>query len=469
MSEEVGVARWIAGELASLVQGTLTGDAGAAAFAVTTDSRKVREGDVFFALDGARVRGRTFVPNAFGAGCSVVVVDSEWEGEVPSGRAAIRVASPLQSLGLLAKAVRASWTCPVIAITGSAGKTTVKEMVAHLLEATGPVFKSPGNFNTVEGLSRAILELETMPRVAVLEAGASAPGEVARLAEIAAPTSVAITKIGAAHLEGFGTLNDVAREKGDLARAVAKNRLVVLNGDDPFLVDLATELECRVKLVGLGPGNACRVVQREMLPDGGTSFRLASGAQGTLQVLGEHQLTNALLALALAVEEGLPLEVGLERLATFTGVAGRLGVKRHAGVSVVDDTYNANPASMAAALQWFGEWPCTGRKAVALGDMLELGKDSAKYHAELGAWVVERNVDLAVFVGAESRAAHEEAVRRTRDKSKFRHAEDSDSAARILEHWVRPGDAVLVKGSRGVRMERVVRALIPEEGGAHAV
>jgi UDP-N-acetylmuramoyl-tripeptide--D-alanyl-D-alanine ligase len=356
----------------------------------------------------------------------------------------------------------------VLAVTGSAGKTTVKEMTAHIVEAGGPVFKSPGNFNTVEGLSRAILSLEEPPRVAVLEAGASKPGEIARLAAIALPTAAAVTNIAAAHLEGFGTLGDVAREKGDLLRAVGNNGLAVVNGDDAYLLDAAAKLDCRVLRVGFGPANDWRVVHREPTPEGGSRFRLADGREGVLQVPGEHQLRNALTALALAREAGVPIETGIERLATFASVAGRLVVRDHQGVVVLDDTYNANPLSMRAALAVLRERSAP-RKAVVLGDMLELGAESKKYHADLGRWVAELAPDLAVFVGQESRAAFEEAVGRSGDKQMIRHAVDSDSAARILETWVRPGDAVLVKGSRGVRMERVVRALVPSGDAPHAV
>jgi UDP-N-acetylmuramoyl-tripeptide--D-alanyl-D-alanine ligase len=466
--KEVFVARWDAQELAVRTGSRVEGDADAPVYSVTTDSRKAREGDLFFALDGANVKGEEFVPQAFGAGCSVAVVRESWQGEIPPGRAVLRCADPLRALSLLAQSVRGEWAAPVIAITGSAGKTTVKEMTAHILESQGPVFKSPGNFNTVEGLSRAILELEEPPRIAVLEAGASRQGEIARLAEIARPDAAAITNIAAAHLEGFGTLADVAREKGDLLRAVEKNGLAVVNGDDAYLLDLSNRLSCRVMRVGTGPANEWRAVAIETKNGSGVHFRLASGIEGTLAIPGAHQVRNALVALALASDFGISLEAGLERLSTFTGVPGRLSLFENRGVMIADDTYNANPISMNAALRWFADRAVPGRKAVALGDMLELGADSARYHQELGRTVAEIAPDWAVFVGEESRAAFEEARERSGD-NRYRHVDNSDIAARLLEEWVRPGDAVLVKGSRGMKMERVVKALVPEEGPAHAV
>jgi UDP-N-acetylmuramoyl-tripeptide--D-alanyl-D-alanine ligase len=330
------------------------------------------------------------------------------------------------------------------------------------------VFKSPGNFNTVEGLSRAILALEKAPRVAVLEAGASRPGEIARLAQIARPTAAAITNIAPAHLEGFGTLADVAREKGELLRAVGKSGLSVVNGDDAYLLDIAAKLEGRVLRVGLGPANDRRIVSREATPEGGSRFRLSDGREGSLAVPGEHQVRNALIALVLAEDAGVALDTGLARLATFAPVAGRLVTREHAGVTVLDDSYNANPLSMRAALAVLAERAAT-RKAVVLGDMLELGPESKKYHVDLGKTVAALAPDLTLFVGEESRAAFEEAAGRSGDTQTTRHADDSDSAARILEAWVRPGDAVLVKGSRGMKMERVVQALVPGGGASRAV
>jgi UDP-N-acetylmuramoyl-tripeptide--D-alanyl-D-alanine ligase len=461
------VARWDAGDIAARVGGHLEGDATSHVTRVTTDTRTAREGEIFFALEGTRSKGEDFTGDAFRAGCSTVVVRETWKGSIPPGKAVIRCADPLRALGLLAQSVRREWKTPVIAITGSAGKTTVKEMTAHVLEAQGPVFKSPGNFNSIEGLSRAILEMEEAPRIAVLEAGASKTGEIAKLAQIARPNAAAITNIAAAHLEGFGSLADVAREKGELLRQVEKNGLAVVNGDDPYLLDQSNRLECRVIRAGLGPASNWRVVKLARTEQG-TRFRLASGLEGELSIPGAHHVRNALIAVALASDFGVPLEAALQRLRTFRGVPGRLTLLESRGIFVADDTYNANPISVVAALEWFADRASSGRKAVVLGDMLELGGESPRYHREVGRAVADITPDFAVFVGRESRAAFEEARRRIGDE-RFRHVENSDIAARLLGEWAKPGDAILVKGSRGMKMERVVRALIPDEGAAHAL
>ncbi len=458
------MARWSAGRIATELEGELSGDPSAAFDAVTTDSRAAHERSAFFALEGSRVRGMRFVPTAFGSGCSVVVVPRDWEGKPPAGRAAIRVADPLEALIRLAILGRNDWACPVIAVTGSVGKTTVKEMTTHVLEAVGPVLHSPGNYNTVVGLAPLLLSWPADPELVVLEVGASEPGEVARLAEIVRPTSAAITNVGAAHLEGFGTVEQVAHEKADLLRAVPADGLCVVDGDDARLAEIVPELAGRVARVGLGEDNDLRATAIQRLPGGGTSFRVTRGGEtwgAELSLPGEHQVRNALVALALGEANGVPLVDGIERLREFAGVDGRLVASVHAGVTVVDDTYNANPSSVEAALDWFGGLAAE-RKAVALGDMLELGEDSANYHRELGARVAALDLDLVIFVGSESRAAFEEGSGRTGDPARYRHVSDSDEAARILSEWVRSGDAVLVKGSRGVRMERVVDALAGE-------
>jgi UDP-N-acetylmuramoyl-tripeptide--D-alanyl-D-alanine ligase len=424
--------------------------------AVTTDSREAREGVAFFALDGTRVRGVDYVPAAFGAGCSVVVVPRDWSGDVPAGRAALLHDDPLAALGRLAAAVRSTWTCPVLAVTGSSGKTTVKEMLAHVLDPGRRVLRSPGNFNTVEGLARTLLNVDEAPDAAVLEVGASRPGEIARLAEIVSPTGACVTNVGPAHLEGFGSVEAVAREKASLLAAVRTDGVRVIDGDDAVLAAETSGLD--VVRAGLGPGNDLRAVEIEAGPRG-ARFRLENGPEGELRVPGTHQVKNALFAVALARPLGVEPAEALERLRTFTGVPGRLTTFEHAGVLVVDDAYNANPASMRAALDWFDAVETPGRKAVVLGDMLELGDESEQYHCEVGRHVAALAPQLAIFVGEEMRAGFEEANRRSTDDREFRHVADSSEAARLLADWVRSGDAALVKGSRGMRMERVVDAL----------
>jgi len=457
MIAEVLVADWTAGEVTQLLGGTLRGSGEAPFVAATTDSRESREGVAFFALDGARQRGVEFVPAAFGSGCSVVVVPEDWEGDVPSGRAAVVVPDPLAALEELARRVRADSTCPVIGITGSAGKTTVKEMTACVLAERGEILRSPGNFNTLVGLARTLLGPREMPDLAVLECGASAPGEIARLADLVHPTAAVVTNVAPAHLEGFGSIANVRREKCDLLRAVPVGGARVVDGDDADLAAAAREAGPVIR-VGLGPHNDLVAEDLEIDDRGRASFR-AGGVRVVLAVPGRHQARNALFALALADAHGVSAAAAAGRLAEFTGVPGRLAIREHGGVVVADDSYNSNPSSIAVALEWLADRATAGRRAVVLGDMLELGEDSEKLHAEVGGRVAGMDVDLALFVGSESRAAFEAGKGRLGDRC--RHVPDADEAARFLRDWTRPGDTVLVKGSRGVGMERVVRALVP--------
>jgi UDP-N-acetylmuramoyl-tripeptide--D-alanyl-D-alanine ligase len=454
---EVMVTRWTAAEMARRISAIPEGESAARVAAVTTDSRKAGEGVAFFAMDGTRHRGMDFVPHAFANGCSVVVVPGAWRGEVTYRSAVLRQDDPRSALGELARSVRSEWDCSVIAVTGSTGKTTVKEMTAHVLG--GRAYRSPGNFNTAVGLALSILEIEAPPELAVLEVGASEMGEIGRLAAIVEPRAAAVTNVSAAHLAGFGSVESIRREKLELLRAVPADGLRVVDGDDELLVAAANEIAGGAFRVGFGEANDLRAVPRPTLPTGETPYRLANGLEGVLPVPGTHQVRNALFALAFGEAFGVPLDEGVERLRSFPGVAGRLVILDCGGVTVADDTYNANPASMAAALAWFEGHAAPGRRAVVLGDMLELGTDAGLYHEEVGRRVVELAPDLAIFVGPECRAAFEEGVRRMGDPKGLRHVPDSDEAARRLREWVRPGDFVLVKGSRGMRMERVVQAL----------
>lgn len=453
---------WSVADVAERLGARVVGDAAARFVAATTDSRDSREGTAFFALDGAKHRGSEFVPDAFGSGCSVVVVPEDWSGDVPEGRAAILVPDPEEALLRLAARARDAWTGPVLAVTGSVGKTTVKEMTAHALHGKGRVLSSPGNFNTAVGLSRTLLCAEEAPDVAVLEAGASQPGEIARLAALVRPTAAAVTNVSAAHLEGFGTIDDVRREKLDLLRAVPADGRRVVDGDDARLVAAAGAIG-PVMRVGFGAGNDLRAI--DVRRDGaGTAFRVEGGGEGRLAAPGAHQVKNALIAVALAETAGVARDEALARLATFAPVAGRLSVRVANGVTILDDTYNANPTSMNAAIDWLAGLAAT-RRAVVLGDMLELGPQSRELHEALGRRVAELDPELAVFAGRESRAASEECSTALGDRCRW--TKSPEEAARLLRAWVRPGDAVLVKGSRGMRMEQVVDALTGT-GGADA-
>lgn len=453
---------WSVADVAERLGARVVGDAAARFVAATTDSRDSREGTAFFALDGAKHRGSEFVPDAFGSGCSVVVVPEDWSGDVPEGRAAILVPDPEEALLSLAARARDAWTGPVLAVTGSAGKTTVKEMTAHALHGKGRVLSSPGNFNTAVGLSRTLLSAEEAPDVAVLEAGASEPGEIARLAALVRPTAAAVTNVSAAHLAGFGTVDDVRREKLDLLRAVPADGRRIVDGDDALLIAAAVAIG-PVTRVGFDEGNDLRAV--DLRRDGaGTTFRVEGGGEGRLAAPGAHQVKNALIAVALAETAGVSRDEALARLATFAPVAGRLSVRIANGVTILDDTYNANPASMNAAIDWLAGLAAQ-RRAVVLGDMLELGRGSRELHEALGRRVAELDPELAVFTGRESRAASEECSTALGDRCRW--TKSPEEAARLVRAWARPGDAVLVKGSRGMRMERVVDALAGT-GGADA-
>ncbi|MAF27309.1 MAG: UDP-N-acetylmuramoylalanyl-D-glutamate--2,6-diaminopimelate ligase [Gemmatimonadetes bacterium] len=462
------VGRWTAAEVARITGGTLEGEGGVRVGAVTTDSRVARTGDVFFALDGASFRGEDFVPGAFGSGCSVVVVRSGWSGALPRGSAVIRHAEPLDALSMLAASVRDAWDCPVIGITGSVGKTSVKEMTALVLSGVGRVERSPGNFNTVEGLSRTLLEIEGTPDAVVLELAASRPGEIARLAGIARPTAAALTNVAPAHLDGFGSVEGVLGEKLALFAAVPAEGICVVDGDDLHLAEAASRASRHVVRVGFDLGNDFRA--KNLIPVGtaGTRFRVSGGHEGSLMVPGPHQVRNALFALALGEAHGVPISRGLEALATFEGVPGRLSVREVGGALLVDDSYNSNPRSAVAALDWFAGLETVGRKAVVLGDMLELGGESASLHAELMEHLKSTGPDFAILVGDALHAAHAEGGKSTRPE--ILAASDADSAARTLGEWVGPGDAVLVKGSRGMGLEIVVDELISRRCGEdHAV
>ncbi|MCA9752724.1 MAG: UDP-N-acetylmuramoyl-tripeptide--D-alanyl-D-alanine ligase, partial [Gemmatimonadetes bacterium] len=311
-------------------------------------------------------------------------------------------------------------------------------------------------------LARTILDSRETPDVAVLEVGASALGEIARLASLVRPAAAAVTNVAPAHLEGFGSIEGVRTEKLSLFTDLPSDALRLVDGDDPELV-AAAEKYGRVTRAGFGEDND--LVPRDLQLDAaGRATFFWREHRLVLSVPGRHQAKNALFALAFAESLGVSPAEAVGRLATFTGVPGRLALLERNGVTIADDSYNSNPRSVDVALSWLVGAATSGRRVAVLGDMLELGTESEDFHAELGAKVAGLGLDLVVFVGPESGAAF--AARPAAGGGEWHHVETAEHASELLGGLVAPGDLVLIKGSRGVGLDRVVRALAPAGEGA---
>jgi len=434
---------------------------------VTTDSRALAAGELFVAIRGDTHDGHAFVGDAAQRGAGAVVLERPLEEGV-SGCGVIVVRDTLAALGNLAAFHRRRHRPRVVAITGSNGKTTTKEMLAAILEralGSGRVLRTTGTQNNLVGLPLTLLRLADADVVAVLELGMNGPGEIWRLAEIAEPDVGVVTCVSPAHLERLGSLHGVAEAKAELYRRLRPSATAVVNADDPLVTAAADAFPGRKVPFGtLGgvPVAAAGIADRGL---DGIEFRLVLERQETpvrLAVPGRHNVTNALAAAAAAHALGVELDAMRAGLEAFQPPGMRMEVTQlPTGVTVLNDAYNANPASMAAALRTLAS--SRGRRRLAvLGEMRELGTEAARAHRELGAAAAAANLDRLFVLGehAEEVRAGAEGAGMAPDRIVV--AQSHDALAARLQAHCRPGDLVLLKGSRGAAMEEVLRRLETE-------
>jgi UDP-N-acetylmuramoyl-tripeptide--D-alanyl-D-alanine ligase len=417
---------------------------------ITSDSRKIRTGMMFAALGGERADGHDFVAAAHEAGAVAALVDRIGANLPRDSLAQLVVGNVLSAMGRLAAAWREECRALVIGITGSNGKTTCKEMVANILSSDAAVLATSGNYNNELGLPLTLFELDAAHDYCVLEMGASKTGDIAYLAEIAAPQVGLVTNVGPAHLQGFGDEEGVARAKGELYAALPASGWSIVNADEPWC-DLWRSINTAENILTFGCRSDCDVSVRQS----GHEVRVLTPAGEfplSLSLPGEHNVQNALAATAVALALEIPLEQIKSGLEKTRPVPGRLNlVRAKAGWTVIDDTYNANPASLYAALQVLANE--SGERWLVLGDMKELGSGSRKMHAEMG--------EVAKALGIQRIFAVGDASIFTVDAfgSGGRHFDDLTSLLDVLCAELRPGVSCLVKGSRSMGMEKVVQAL----------
>ena len=447
-------------------QGALVaGDLGVPVTGVSIDSRHLGIGEAFFAIQGPNRDGHGFLRDAAARGAACLVVHN-LPDDLPPSVPAILVDDTTRALGRLAAYHRARFTVPVAAVTGSNGKTTTKEMMAAVLGALGPVLKPEGSFNNQWGLPLTLLRLGPEHKALALELGANTPGEIASLAAISRPTVGAVTVVSSAHTEFFGSLDGVAAEKSALVRAIPPDGAVVLNADDPRVLAMHTQSRARVLYFGTRPGADVFAAGPAEDDGDGLRFTLAAGTAERpvrLNFAGRHNVVNALAAAGIGLALGLSLEQIARGLEAARPAKGRCVWRRAGALRLLDDTYNANPASVRAALETLRGARDARRLVVVLGDMLELGDLSPAAHREAGLAVAAMGAAEFVGVGRQARLAVEAA--RGRGLAEAQHTATFEDTVALLLKRLAPGDAVLVKGSRGMRMERVVDALMARLGG----
>jgi UDP-N-acetylmuramoyl-tripeptide--D-alanyl-D-alanine ligase len=442
--------RWTGGEL-------VRGAPGQSFTAVTIDSRNVPAGALFVAIAGARFDGHDFLDAALAAGAAGLLLRV---GRKAPDRAAcaIAVEDTTRALGALAAGHRRRHGGPLVAITGSNGKTTTKEMCAAIFAVSGPCLKNEGNLNNEFGLPITLLRRGAEHESVVVELGMNHRGEIARLAAIAQPRVGVITNAGTAHIEHLGSRENIALEKGDLVAALDADATAVLNADDPLVLAQAARTAARVVRFGRGELADVRADDVTATADGRHRFML-SAPQGQIEVsvagLGETTVPNALAAAAAALASGVSLADVATGLRDYSPVAGRLTpIALANGGLLIDDTYNANPQSMEVALRTLARGD--GRRIAVLGDMGELGEYGADAHRDAGALAAQLGIDRLYAVGAHAGEVIGAARAAGMDAAALHAGRDwEETAQRVLE-GLTAGDRVLVKGSRSMRMERIV-------------
>lgn len=393
---------------------------------VSIDSRTIRPGELFVAVRGASTNGHLYIEQARAAGAAGVVAER-------GGGADILVPDSLAALQQLGAETRRRWGRKVVAVTGSAGKTTTKEMIAAVLATRYRVRKTEGNFNNEYGLPLSLLRLEDRDEVAVLELGMSHAGEIAALAKLCRPDIGVVTCVAPVHLEFFDSVDGVARAKYELIESLPPDGVAVLNADDPRVAAFA--FAGRRVMYGLAD--------------------VPAGLEVPLP--GRHNVRNALAAIAVGSLFDVPLEDAISALRNFHPAKMRGEIVAYRGARLVNDCYNSNPVAAQAMLEWLEQTPNPGRRAAVLGEMLELGPAGPQLHREVGESA--RGLDLLISVRGLARDIVEGA-------GFGRFVETPEEAAAILDDWIRPGDLVLFKASRGVKLERALTALMTLEKAA---
>jgi UDP-N-acetylmuramoyl-tripeptide--D-alanyl-D-alanine ligase len=427
------------------------------------DTRTIAVGELFVPLPGTRADGHDFVTMALEGNASGSLVQKSRPpdpGWTRSKKSVIAVQDPLRALQALGKHCRAKSGIPVTAITGSNGKTTTKEMIAAVLGSRYRVHKNRGNLNNHIGVPLTLTHLRPEHQMLVLEMGMSARGEIQELARLSSPNVGVLTNAGAAHLASLGTVEDVALAKSELAEALPRDGFLVLNRDDERLWKLNKDRPLPKKSYSLEMPDADLVpVEATVTAEGGARFALADGIEVRLRLLGRHNVRNALAAILVGDHFGVTRAESRDALGALRPERHRLELLSAEGIFVLDDAYNANPASMREALLLLGSIETRGARRAVLGDMLELGPDSERFHEEVGGQVPR---EAWVYVAGEfSRATERGVLSAGVEPKRIRTFTSVAEMAAAVAKDARAGDLVLVKGSRGMRLEQVVDRLVP--------
>jgi len=431
------------------------GATGVSVTGVSIDSRTIRAGDCFFAVRGENFDGHDYLAQAFAKGAACAVVE---KGAEPGGNI-LKVDDSVRALGELARWYRSEMGFKVVAITGSAGKTTTREMAHHVLRRHFSCTQAPKSFNNAIGLPLTILSADERHEIVIVEIGSNAPGEVSRLAGIGAPDIAVVTNIYPAHLEGFGSTEAIIKEKASIVEGLRAGGMVLINGDFEDLVS-----HCRTvtdDFITFGQGAGCDIRGRNLVSKGRSGELTIEKTKISVPLAGEANLSNALGAWAVCKQFDISIEDFAEAISTFEAIDMRLQIQTAGPITIINDCYNANPASMANALDCLSQVGAGHRKIFICGTMAELGPQSRNLHRQLGKLVAESGVEVLLAAGDFADVVAEEAKRspaprRGGEDFKAFVFKNTDELCNNLSRFVQRDDIVLVKGSRSAKLEKAV-------------
>jgi UDP-N-acetylmuramoyl-tripeptide--D-alanyl-D-alanine ligase len=460
------MSRLTAAEVESGTRGTLVYGSRDTVFShVSIDTRNLQGEDAFFAIRGPNQDGHHFIPDALSKGAlgAVAARDYRYPGDFPSGRVLVTVPDTHEALKDLAISVRRRWPGILVAITGSMGKTTTKEFAAHILKSEFRIHRTPGNYNNLFGLPLALFGLSSDQDFGIFEMGMSAPGEIREMCRIAAPAIGIITNVAPVHMQFFNSLEEIARAKGELAEALPSGGTLIYNADDPLVCDIAGRFHGRKISFGLSPSaNVCADQIEITGPDETQFLLLCDGiSQRTaIPLAGAHYVMNILPAIALGSRFKIPLPRMIETFGTLQQASMR-GQMLHFrnGIAVIDDSYNSNPRALMKMIEVLSGMPSFARRILVAGEMLELGRGADALHFECGTFAAGRRVDMVVGVRGAAQEIVRAAIESGMPASQAHYCPDAEAAADLIEKELRSGDLVLIKGSRAVRLEKLVQRL----------
>jgi len=427
----------------------------ALAVGYSIDSRTIRRDELFFAVKGERMDGHDFVEQALGKNAVAAVVRKDQLARYPVKTRLIAVDDTLTGLQTLGSAVRRLWSKPLVGVTGSTGKTTTKEAIAHVLGTRFRVLKSEGNFNNHFGLPLMLLKLEAEHDIAVIEMGMSHAGEILALAEIARPDIGVVTNVAPVHLEFFNSVADIARAKYELIESLHAGGTAILNADDEYVSQFGRDFHGKVVLFGMKPAADVRAENVQSAGTSGSTFDVVVGScrePATLPLVGSHNIYNGLAAIAVGLDRGLTPSEAVSALASLAPADKRGQVVQLGNITIINDCYNSNPKALDAMVDTLATMPAARRMVVA-GEMLELGPAGEEMHRSSGRYMAEKKIDVLLGVRGLAQPMVE-AARSAGMRAEF--VATPEEAAEWLARETRDGDVVLLKASRGVKLEKAL-------------